>query len=167
MDKDVILDNIAELEDVIDALNFIASEIMESDNITTDEINNMLTGVIEIHRRKIINFKNIIVGNTQLQSTGNMEQDMLISDYFRNKVKDRGFALDLYCALCNNEFIKDGIKFSCSWRYAGEMVAKLKGDGSYMDYYMSFDDNITEGVISDEIKTALKMIGWEKHETIG
>ena len=70
------------------------------------------------------------------------------------------FAKELYSALCNMQWIniEDSTKkYSCSWRYAGGLVAELRERGeSYMDFYCSGN----EGYVSPLVETILKEIGW-------
>lgn len=76
------------------------------------------------------------------------------------------FARELYAALCNNQFRHitvdshdDHDYWSCSWRYAGEILStirRLQDHGGYMDWYCSGN----EGVISDRVRDAIKAMGW-------
>jgi hypothetical protein len=100
----------------------------------------------------------------------NIERDLQRSDKILEKVKGYVYAQALYAALCNNtwlpldtmELLKDD-GFMCSWRYAGGLVARLRGHGDYMDFYCSSLTNevyILEGVVIDEIENDLKEAGW-------
>jgi hypothetical protein len=99
----------------------------------------------------------------------NIERDLFRSDNIADKVQNLSYARDLYAALCNNTWIhKDVMEilknegYNCSWRYAGGIVARLRGKGDYMDFYCSsIDDYATpEGVVTDEIQQDLNGIGW-------
>ena len=46
--------------------------------------------------------------------------------------------------------------WSCSWRYAGGIVADIEGKGDYMDYYCSG----SEGHVFEEIEQDLFNLGW-------
>jgi hypothetical protein len=104
----------------------------------------------------------------------NLERDLHRSDNIADKVQNLSYARDLYAALCNNEWIpKDAMEilknegYNCSWRYAGGIVARLRGTGDYMDFYCSsLDDYATpEGVVTDEIMHDFNQLGWIlKHE---
>ena len=91
----------------------------------------------------------------------NFEKDL---EAIHEKVeKDLDFAIDVYGALCNmrwgNTKDPDDI-YSCTWRYAGGIVAAMRGnyDGmNYMDFYCSGN----EGVVTDEIKEIFRELGWE------
>ena len=94
----------------------------------------------------------------------NLERDLINSDTIRTLVQTDGtFALELYAALCNNQFIHRDMEqpdqdyWSCSWRYAGDVVSGLDANGgNYMDYYCSGN----EGNISLRVATLLAEIGW-------
>lgn len=110
----------------------------------------------------------------------NMEYDLLMSDYIAEKCKDDRYAQNLYAALCNNEFIKNDVwpiltekKWGCSWRYAGGIIADIREQGDYMDWYCSGmagglgngDEDgskgyVGEGVITEEIKDDLLKLNW-------
>jgi hypothetical protein len=118
----------------------------------------------------------------------NLEQDMKDAKWFVDKVRaTESYAQNVYAALCNNAFqklevlpvLRDEI-WSCSWRYAGGIVALLRGEGDYMDWYCSgiFGDPkeidyaaaeaqgfnlgryVPESVVTDEIKQDLEQLGW-------
>lgn len=106
-----------------------------------------------------------------MEQNFNLERDLQRSDKITEKVKNLMYAKALYAALCNNTWIhKDVMEllknqgFECSWRYAGGMVARLRGIGDYMDFYCSGfdndDDTIVEGIVTDEIQQDLNELGW-------
>ena len=107
------------------------------------------------------------------------------------KVKsDKVYAQHLYAAICNNDFqrndvwpILTGKTWSCSWRYAGGIIAKIQGEGDYLDWYCSGivgeDEyqwgilseyskkriletraHVAESVVTDEIRKDLLKLGW-------
>lgn len=94
----------------------------------------------------------------------NLERDLVNSDMIRSRVQtDRTFAEELYGALCNTQFLHttmthpDEEYWSCSWRYAGELVSHLEAaGGDYMDYYCWGN----EGEITLRIAEALMTLGW-------
>jgi hypothetical protein len=87
------------------------------------------------------------------------------------------YAQNLYAAMCNNVFqpnqvwprLKDEY-WSCSWRSAGGIVADLRGQGDYIDWYCSgifgageVDSHlgyVSESTVTDEIRQDLFAIGW-------
>lgn len=123
----------------------------------------------------------------------NMEYDLRTSDYIAEKCKNDVYAQNLYAAMCNNEFVKNDVwpiltdkRWSCSWRYAGGIIANIKEEGDYVDWYCSgirhvekLDDEqynalskeqqenylkcqlyVGESVITDEIREDLLKLGW-------
>jgi hypothetical protein len=115
----------------------------------------------------------------------NLEYDLRSTDWVVEKTKaDETYAQNLYAALCNNEFQKLDVipilkeeKWSCSWRYAGGILADMREQGDYIDWYCSGirsagDDGesidtgyikrkyVSESVVTDEIREDLKQLGW-------
>lgn len=108
----------------------------------------------------------------------NLEYDLRITDWILEKVrKNDTYAQNLYAALCNNDFIKNDIwpllkgeDWGCSWRYAGGIIADMREQGDYMDWYCSgsgwLDDegntkpHVKEGQVTDEIRKDLLKLGW-------
>ena len=115
-----------------------------------------------------------------------MFDDMLAADWFVAKVRaSESYAQNLYAARCNNLFIKREVwpmlkdeTWSCSWRGAGSIVAELREQGDYMDWYCSgmglratYDEEqdaehmrrkqyVPEGTITDEIQADLERLDW-------
>lgn len=96
-----------------------------------------------------------------------LEQTLLASPKIREKVKDDAYAQKLYHSLCNTRWIKNDFLsklrqhpekdfWSCSWRYAGGVVADLREEGDYMDWYCSGN----EGMIDPEVAADLLELGW-------
>ena len=80
---------------------------------------------------------------------------------------DEEYAKDLYRALCNMQWRKREIMpllrnelWSASWRCAGGIVADLRQEGDYMDWYCTGG----EGTVTEEIKEDLARLGWEPVE---
>lgn len=98
----------------------------------------------------------------------NLEKDLLASDTIAQKcINSNIYAQNLYAALCNNRFFYGDKEWTCSWRYAGGLVAQLVDtNGDYMDYYCSGIGSgeivgfVAESVVTDEIKLDLMKIGW-------
>jgi len=120
----------------------------------------------------------------------NLEYDLLTTDWILDKVRsNEAYAQNLYAAMCNNGFIKLDVipilkqeEWSCSWRYAGGIIADMRKEGDYIDWYCSgirggYDDNedlteqqkarleitkhyVGEGRMTDEIRNDLQRLGW-------
>lgn len=124
----------------------------------------------------------------------NMEYDLRSTDWILQKVRaDEAYAQNLYAAMCNNDFQKNefmpllaGKTWSCSWRYAGGIIADMRQEGDYIDWYCSgirdinvydsaesaelteeqkrrksiYDRYVSESVVTDEIRADLKKLGW-------
>jgi hypothetical protein len=122
----------------------------------------------------------------------NLEYDLRTVDWVAEKCRDRVYAQHLYAALCNNEFMKNEVwtilldkSWSCSWRYAGGIVANIRQEGDYIDWYctgsnydpppsedldhlnldelMRYKESqayVGEGYITDEIRQDLFNLGW-------
>jgi hypothetical protein len=123
----------------------------------------------------------------------NMEYDLLTTDWILEKVRgSESYSQNLYAAICNNDFIKLDVipvlkdeRWSASWRYAGGIVADMRQEGDYIDWYCSGirdtfhnDDDtqdyteeqlarlevtknyVPEGCITDEIRNDLQRLGW-------
>ena len=109
----------------------------------------------------------------------NMEYDMGQADWFVSRVRGSDdYAQNLYAALCNNSFQKQDVwlilkdaYWSCTWRYAGGIVADLQNKGGdYMDWYCSGigpkedTEFVGEGMVTDEIAADLALLGWRVAE---
>jgi len=124
----------------------------------------------------------------------NMEYDLRSTTWICDKVKgDDVYAQNLYAAMCNNDFqrndmmpILKGQTWSCSWRSSGGIVADMKEQGDYIDWYCSgirdttpieqsdwdsltlgeqqrykeTEAYVSESVVTDEIRSDLKKLGW-------
>lgn len=125
----------------------------------------------------------------------NMEFDMRTSDWMVAKVREsRVYAQNLYAALCNNTFQKQDVwtilkdqTWACTWRSAGGIVANMRGEGDYIDWYCSgirdqmatleqaewnmltleqqtfhkeSQAHVSESVVTDEIREDLGRLAW-------
>lgn len=108
-----------------------------------------------------------------------LEQDIRTCAWMLQKVRDsENYAQNLYAAMCNNVFQKNEVwprlrdeYWSCSWRSAGGLIARLQNKGDYMDWYCSgignslgdtigFQGYVPENVVTDEVRQDLFAIGW-------
>ena len=125
----------------------------------------------------------------------NMESDLRGTDWIVAKVRaSEAYAQNLYAAMCNNDFQRIDVwpvlkneTWGCSWRSAGGIVANMRGEGDYIDWYCSgirdigvyapakedetlteeqrarmeiVDKFVAESVVTDEIREDLRRLGW-------
>ena len=117
----------------------------------------------------------------------NMEYDLRSNKWILEKVRaSETYSQNLYASMCNKDFIKlevvpilrqdpDRDYWSASWRYAGGIVADMRQEGDYIDWYCSGIGNdesgygldhrpangyVPEGCITDEIRSDLQRLGW-------
>ena len=126
----------------------------------------------------------------------NMEYDLLSTPWILEKVRaSKSYAQNLYAALCNTDSVKNEIwpilkeqRWSCSWRHSGGIVADMRQEGDYIDWYCSgiSESNplplteeqlaeltseqleyhkqskkfVPESVVTDEIRADLLRLGW-------
>lgn len=114
--------------------------------------------------------------DTEESRSYSMEYDLLTTDWILEKVRSNHlYAQHLYSAMCNNRFIKLEVipllterEWSCSWRYSGGIIADMRQEGDYVDFYCSGIRDVTdpdmgtvpEGMITEEIREDLKRLGW-------
>jgi len=110
----------------------------------------------------------------------NMEYDLRTSKELCDKVKESDeYAQNLYAAMCNmdwqsREFWQEmkGETWSCSWRHAGGIIADMREEGDYIDWYCSgigggltmedgrLEGYVPEGQVTEEIELDLNRLGW-------
>jgi hypothetical protein len=116
----------------------------------------------------------------------NMEYDLRSSKELCDKVKaSDSYAQNLYAAMCNmtwqsREFWQElkGEVWSCSWRHSGGIIADMREEGDYIDWYcsgmgglstydlkegdeyMSRKKYVPEGQVTEEIELDLNRLGW-------
>lgn len=106
----------------------------------------------------------------------NLEWDLRTTEWILEKARaNNAYAQNIYAALCNNGFIKLDVipilkeeEWSCSWRYAGGIVAHMQQKGDYIDWYCSGIRDVDspdigfvpEGKITDEIRADFQRLGW-------
>ena len=113
----------------------------------------------------------------------NMEYDLRASKELCDKVKaSDAYAQNLYAAMCNmtwqsREFWQElkGETWSCSWRHSGGIIADMREQGDYIDWYCSGIGNddtgygldarqatgyVSEGHVTEEIELDLNRLGW-------
>jgi hypothetical protein len=114
----------------------------------------------------------------------NLEYDLRSNRWICDKAKaSEAYAQNVYAALCNQDWQKNdvwprlkGQTYSCSWRYAGGIVADMREEGDYIDWYCSgirggdepdaidipFEQKkfVPEGTVTDEIREDFFKLGW-------
>ncbi len=129
----------------------------------------------------------------QEKHDNDMEWDLRTTEWILEKVRaSDAYAQNLYAAICNNEFQKidvfpilAGQTCSYSWRYAGGIIADMRQEGDYIDWYCSGirgdmgdeeyqnldksaqeqylyvkNNFVAESIVTDEIREDLKKLGW-------
>jgi hypothetical protein len=119
----------------------------------------------------------------------NMEYDLRSTKWICDKAKSSdNYAQNLYAAMCNMQFTKLAVipilkeqRWSASWRHAGGIVADMREEGDYIDWYCSGIGNeeygngldgtkpkvdsdgrdyVPEGQVTEEIRADLQKLGW-------
>lgn len=146
-----------------------------------EEINqsymDMFVKMLDDHRHKF---------DDPASRVNNMEYDLLTTDWILEKVRtSKSYAQNLYAAMCNMRFVRkdlfpylrqdpDKDLWSRSWRSAGGIVADMRQEGDYIDWYCSGIRNdydpespgpapngyVSESVMTEEIEADLLKLGW-------
>ena len=119
----------------------------------------------------------------------NMEYDLRSTEWICDKVKSSdNYAQNLYAAMCNMQFTKLAVipilkeqRWSASWRHSGGIIADMREQGDYIDWYCSGIGNeeygngldgtkpkvdsdgrdyVPEGHVTEEIRADLQKLGW-------
>lgn len=106
----------------------------------------------------------------------NLERDIRSTDWIISKVRQQEiYAQNLYAALCNNEYVPQdvwgilkNIHWDCTWRYAASIIADIREDDSYIDWYCSgtgfqgtdFTGFVEESYVTEEVESDFNQIGW-------
>lgn len=135
-----------------------------------DELDQVLEGLRHQDRKNL--------ANTEWQEH-NLEWDLRSTQWICDSAKStKTYAQNLYAALCNNDFQKNEVwprlenkTWGCSWRHAGGILAHMREEGDYIDWYCSGiqgePDNdwvdlghVPEGTVTDQIREDLFRLGW-------
>jgi hypothetical protein len=106
----------------------------------------------------------------------NLERDIRSTEWIISKVRQQEiYAQNLYAALCNNEYVPEdvwgilkNIHWDCTWRYAASIVADIREDDCYIDWYCSgtgfqgtdFTGFVEESYVTEEVESDFNQIGW-------
>lgn len=118
----------------------------------------------------------------------NLEYDLRSNKWICDKAKARdAYAQNVYAALCNQSWQKNdvwpllkGQVYSCSWRYAGGIIADMIEQGDYIDWYcsgikgelteeqlasakekgMDIVNYVGEGYVTEEVREDFFKLGW-------
>ncbi len=115
----------------------------------------------------------------------NLEYDLVTTDWILEKARaSESYSQNIYAALCNMQWchidtwpILSEQYWSCSWRYAGGIVADMRQEGDYIDWYCSgmggiadYDTDpvewgqktkyVSEGTVTEEIEQDFRRLGW-------
>jgi hypothetical protein len=122
----------------------------------------------------------------------NLEYDLRSTTWILEKARaSDGYAQNIYAALCNMRWQRIGMwpaltdqYWSCSWRSAGGIVADMRGEGDYMDWYCSGIGGqnleyegiekeeewkartgyVSESHVTEEIRKDFQILGWVPSE---
>jgi len=103
-----------------------------------------------------------------IKSTQHLDYDICQAPWIVEKVRSStDYAQRLYAAMCNIRWqyqevlpiLKDQY-WTVSWRSAGGIVADIRGEGDYLDWYCSGK----EGYVDPEIEEDMLRIGWRWSE---
>lgn len=104
-----------------------------------------------------------------------MESVLRTTPWILERIRNNDlYAEKLYAVLCNNKFVRNDIwaklkndYWSCNWREAGSMIAEIRNEGDYIDWYCSvikinsvirsFDP---VSIDTEEIRKDLLALGW-------
>ena len=110
----------------------------------------------------------------------NLYDDLMNCGWILEKVRNSEvYAQNLYAAMCNQEFMKLDVipilkdeTWSCSWRSAGGIIAEIRQEGDYLNWYCSGigvfvvlenEPNagyVPEGTVTHEIEVDLRKLDW-------
>ena len=135
-----------------------------------DELADALESVREKERTRVVD---------PAWQKDNLEYDLRSTKWICDRTKStKTYAQNLYAALCNNDFQKNEVwprlenkTWGCSWRHAGGILANMREEGDYIDWYCSGIQgepdadwvdlgHVPEGTVTDQIREDLFRLGW-------
>ena len=107
----------------------------------------------------------------------NLEYDLRSTDWIVAKARaSEAYAQHIYAALCNQDWQRNDVwpllnneTWSCSWRYAGGIVADMLGTGDYIDWYCSGiqGHNLTEAEKASMSDEDIQRYEWANANFVG
>ena len=87
-----------------------------------------------------------------------LERDLASSLRIMGLCRSDAFATLLYAALCNTTWrhAATDMDWHCSWRSAGGVLAHIRGEGDYLDWYC----NGGEGIVDERVLAEIEQLGW-------
>lgn len=101
-----------------------------------------------------------------MDKSSNLEYDLRSNPEILAKARNSEvYSQNLYAALCNNSFFYGDKEWTCSWRYAGGIIADMREEGDYIDWYCSgigsnVNGYVGEGYVTEEVRLDLIKLGW-------
>lgn len=93
------------------------------------------------------------------------DKELAASPEFMELLKDDDFASKFYCSLENQDWMKGNKIGSHSFRGAGALIAALRGQGDYLDWYCAWgNDRYTMATVYPEVEQILEKLGWYPKE---
>ena len=150
-----------------------------NDPTSSEEERQNALDMIELYKKW--RTESIAIESTSEWQKDNLEYDLRTTDWIIQKVRQSDtYAQNLYASMCNRDFVKNDVwpiltnkKWHCSWRHAGGIIADMREQGDYIDWYCSgIGDGlgngdkdgkkayVSEGVVTDEIQQDLLKLGW-------
>ncbi|MGI9450203.1 MAG: hypothetical protein ACR2QH_06155 [Geminicoccaceae bacterium] len=119
-------------------------------------------GRIEVEPGVVVRFiddSTADIASEAKETAPDLGRDMTGSERLRELARSELFAGLLYAALCNTTWrhVASDQVWHCSWRYAGKLVAGLRGEGSYLDWYCWGH----EGELDEQVLLELEALGWQ------
>ena len=83
-------------------------------------------------------------------------ENTVYENFYVQLREDRAFGEVIWSALTNTEWIKGDAVLSYSFRAAGDLIASMRREGDYLDWYCC----ARPGVVSPEIAGNMAVYGW-------
>lgn len=95
--------------------------------------------------------------NTPTRDPLDLFEEMVAQSFGDQMKADRELCTEIWCALANQAWKKQPDDFAAySWRSAGDLIAAIRGEGMYLDFYGSGPAE----TVSDRVRDAFGERGW-------